>query len=49
MTRSPDNVLDEENDLNFNMLGSEVSQATGGDRRARLVSVGTTALRRVLQ
>jgi type IV pilus assembly protein PilW len=49
MTRSPDEVLDGENDLNFNMLGSEVSQATGGDRRARLVSVGTTALRRILQ
>ncbi|PCM42731.1 PilW family protein [Marinobacter sp. ANT_B65] len=48
MTRSPDNVLDEVNDRNFNMLGSEVTQGMGGDRRARLVSVGTTALRRIL-
>lgn len=49
MTRSPDDVLDEENDRSFNMLGSEVTQASNGDRRARLVSVGTTALRRILQ
>jgi type IV pilus assembly protein PilW len=49
MTRSPDDVLDEENDRSFNILGSEVTQASNGDRRARLVSVGTTALRRILQ
>tara|TARA_R110002074_G_C12553680_1_gene666860 strand:+ start:2064 stop:3101 length:1038 start_codon:yes stop_codon:yes gene_type:complete len=45
MTRSPDEVLDEENNRSFDMLGSEVAQANNGDRRARLVSVGTVALR----
>ena len=45
MTRSQDEVLDEENNRNFDMLGSEVSQANNGDRRVRLISVSTTALR----
>jgi type IV pilus assembly protein PilW len=45
MTRSRDEVLDEENDRSFDMLGSEVSQAANGDNRVRLVSVSTTALR----
>jgi len=45
MTRSPDEVLDEENTRNFNILGSEVAQANNGDRRVRLVSAVTTALR----
>lgn len=49
MTRSPDEVLDEENSRNFDMLGSEVAQANSGDRRARLVSVGTIALRGKIQ
>jgi type IV pilus assembly protein PilW len=45
MTRSQDEVLEEENNRNFDMLGSEVSQANNGDRRVRLISVSTTALR----
>jgi len=45
LTRSQDEVLDEENDRSFDMLGSEVAQANNGDRRVRLVSVSTTALR----
>jgi type IV pilus assembly protein PilW len=45
MTRSRDEVLDEENSRSFDMLGSEVSQANNGDSRVRLVSVSTTALR----
>lgn len=45
MTRSPDEVLEDENTRSFDMLGSEVTQANGGDRRVRLISVGTTALR----
>jgi len=45
MTRSPSDVLDEENSRSFDMLGSEVTQANNGDRRVRLVSVSTTALR----
>lgn len=45
MTRSQDEVLEVENNRNFDMLGSEVSQANNGDRRVRLISVGTTALR----
>jgi len=45
MTRSPDEVLDEENSRSFDMLGSEVAQANNGDRRVRLISVSTTALR----
>ncbi|MBL3558250.1 MULTISPECIES: PilW family protein [Marinobacter] len=45
MTRSPDEVLENENTRSFDMLGSEVTQANGGDRRVRLISVGTTALR----
>jgi type IV pilus assembly protein PilW len=45
MTRSPDEVLENENNRSFDMLGSEVTQANGGDRRVRLISVGTTALR----
>ncbi|WP_292272132.1 PilW family protein [Marinobacter sp.] len=49
MTRSPDEVLDTENSRSFNMLGSEVAQANSGDRRARLVSVGTIALREKIQ
>jgi type IV pilus assembly protein PilW len=49
MTRSQDEVLTEANNRSFDMLGSEVSQANNGDRRARLVSVGTTALRGIMQ
>lgn len=45
LTRSQDEVLDEENDRSFDMLGSEVAQANNGDRRVRLVSISTTALR----
>jgi type IV pilus assembly protein PilW len=45
MTRSRDEVLDQENTRSFDMLGSEVSQGNNGDRRARLVSVSTTAIR----
>ncbi|OZB20737.1 MAG: hypothetical protein B7X58_00100 [Marinobacter sp. 34-60-7] len=45
MTRSQDEVLDESNSRNFDMLGSEVSQGNNGDRRVRLVSVSTTAIR----
>lgn len=45
MTRSPSDVLDEENSRNFDMLGSEIAQANNGDRRLRLVSVNTAALR----
>ena len=45
MTRSQDEVLDEPNNRNFDMLGSQVAQANNGDRRVRLVSVGTTAIR----
>jgi type IV pilus assembly protein PilW len=45
MTRSPDEVLDVPNGRSFDMLGSEVSQGNAPDRRARLVSVSTTALR----
>lgn len=45
MTRSPDNVLDAANSRSFDMLGSEVSQGNNGDRRARLISVSTTAFR----
>lgn len=45
MTRSPNDVLDEENNRSFDMLGSEVAQANNGDRRVRLVSVSTTAIR----
>lgn len=49
MTRSQGEVLIEANDRNFDMLGSEVAQANNGDRRARLVSVSTTALRGRMQ
>jgi len=45
MTRSQEEVLDEPNNRNFDMLGSQVAQANNGDRRVRLVSVGTTAIR----
>ncbi len=45
MTRSQDEVLVEANTRNFDMLGSEVSQGNNADRRVRLVSVATTALR----
>ena len=45
LTRSQDEVLVEENERAFDMLGSEVTQANNGDRRVRLVSVSTTALR----
>jgi len=45
LTRSQDEVLDEENDRSFDMLGAEVKQANNGDRRVRLVSVSTTTLR----
>lgn len=49
ITRSRDEVLDEENDRLFDVLGSEVSQANNGDRRVRLVSVGTTTIRGRMQ
>ncbi len=45
MTRSQDEVLIEANDRTFDMVGSETSQGNTADRRARLVSVGTTKLR----
>jgi len=45
MTRSLSDVLDKENSRSFDMLGSEVVQANSGDRRVRLVSVSTAALR----
>ncbi|WP_417519642.1 PilW family protein [Marinobacter sp.] len=49
LTRSQGEVLEEINNRNFDMLGSEVSQANNGDRRARLVSVSTTAMRGKMQ
>lgn len=49
MTRSQNEVLDQENTRSFDLLGSEVSQAANGDRRARIVSAGTAALRGVMQ
>lgn len=49
MTRSQNEVLEAANNRNFEMLGSEVAQANNGDRRARLVSVSTTALRGMMQ
>lgn len=45
LTRSQDEVLDKNNNRSFGMLGSEVAQANSGDRRVRLVSVSTAALR----
>lgn len=45
MTRSQDEVLDNANNRTFDMVGSETSQGNNADRRVRLVSVGTTALR----
>jgi type IV pilus assembly protein PilW len=45
MTRSPENVLDVANNRNFEMLGSEISQGNNADRRARLISISTTAFR----
>jgi type IV pilus assembly protein PilW len=45
MTRSRDEVLDAANNRSFDILGSEVSQGNNGDRRVRLVSVSTTAIR----
>jgi len=45
MTRSRDEVLDDANNRSFDMLGSEVSQGNNGDRRVRIVSVSTTAIR----
>lgn len=45
MTRSRDEVLDAAYNRSFDMLGSEVSQGNNGDRRVRLVSVSTTAIR----
>lgn len=49
MTRSQSEVLIEENTRAFNLLGSEVSQLNNGDRRARLVSTETSALRGIMQ
>lgn len=49
MTRSQNEVLEAANNRNFDMLGSEVAQANNGDRRARLVSISTTALRGRMQ
>jgi len=45
MTRSQDEVLEEENSRTFAMLGSEVAQGNNGDRRVRIVSVSTTTIR----
>ena len=45
MTRSQDEVLEEENSRTFVMLGSEVAQGNNGDRRVRIVSVSTTTIR----
>lgn len=45
MTRSQDEVLEDPNNRSFDMLGSQVAQANNGDRRARLISVSTIALR----
>lgn len=45
MTRSREEVLDDVNNRSFEMLGSEVSQGNNGDRRVRIVSVSTTAIR----
>jgi len=45
MTRSRDEVLDEANSRRYDMLGSEVNQGNNGDRRVRIVSVSTTAIR----
>ena len=45
MTRSQDEVLEDPNTRNFDMLGSEVSQGNNADRRVRVVSIGTTAIR----
>ncbi|MDF0751172.1 PilW family protein [Marinobacter sp. 71-i] len=49
MARSQDEVLEEVNNRSFDMLGSEVTQANNGDRRVRLISVNTTALRGRMQ
>lgn len=45
MTRSQDEVLDAPNARAFDMLGSQVAQGNNPDRRARIVSVATTAMR----
>lgn len=46
MTRSQDDVLDEPNNRNFDMLGSQFAQANNAaDSRVRVVSVATTAVR----
>lgn len=45
MTRSQEEVLDNPNGRAFDMLGSQVAQGNNADRRARITSVGTTALR----
>lgn len=49
LTRSPDNVLDEENNRSFSLFGTEVAQGNNGDRRARLASTVTAALRGEMQ
>lgn len=49
MTRGRDEVLEASNSRSFDMLGSEVSQGNNGDRRVRLVTVGTTAIRGRMQ
>ena len=45
MTRGQDETLDAPNARNFDMLGSQVSQGNNADRRIRVVSVATIALR----
>lgn len=45
MTRSQDEVLEDPNNRNFDMLGSQVAQGNNADRRVRVVSVATSALR----
>lgn len=45
MTRGQNESLDDPNARNFDMLGSQVAQGNNGDRRIRVVSVATIALR----
>ena len=45
LARSPDEVLDEINDRSFDLAGTEFNSDDSQDRRARIASVFTTALR----
>ncbi|MDI9246785.1 PilW family protein [Marinobacter sp. CHS3-4] len=49
ISRSQNEVLVEENTRTFDLIGSEVSQGNDGDRRARIASSATVALRGVMQ